>query len=256
MYKQSYTAEQLADAFLDLREIENVMGRYVRALQMKQEDSIVHEFFSRFEDDICYGDNNGWYTGRRAVEEYYAARYALTEERSRLVRELFPEYLGGRSDEEIHGVGEMQVDAINPPCLEISGYGTTAKGVWLFNNTSHEIYANGPYTMQENGYYAVDFAKEGTAWKIWHMQRIVEMRSPQNANWADKWELPAPLPQFEALKEQKLPAYTKPGVSREIYYKGRPEQPKLRLPEPYYDWPDTFSYGPHMPEYKRAGMFG
>ncbi len=254
MYKQNYTAEQMADAFLDLREIENTMGRYVYAIQMKQEDTILHELWSRFEDDICYGTNDGWYTGRKAVGNYYKARYEDTQKRSQLIQQLFPEYLGDKTQEKLHGVGAMQVDAISPPCLEISGYGTTAKGVWLFNSTIHEILANGPYTIQENGYYAVDFTKEGTNWRIWHMQRIVETRAPQEVNWADSWQLPEPVPEFAQLEGLTLPEPNKPGKVYEAFYPGRPRQEKIRLPEPYYDWDDTFSYGPDMPEYKRAGM--
>lgn len=67
MEQVKYTAEQLADRFMDLRAIENTMGRYVNSLLLKQEDTILHDYWSRFENDICYGTNEGWYTGRRAV---------------------------------------------------------------------------------------------------------------------------------------------------------------------------------------------
>ena len=248
------TAEQLADRFMDLRAIENTMGRYVNSLLLKQEDTILHDYWSRFENDICYGTNEGWYTGRRAVREYYEAMHRNTEIRSKLVQKLFPDFLGDKTDEEIHGVGALIVDAIATPVIELSGYGTTAKGVWLFVNATHEILECGPYSILETGYYAVDFTKEGTEWKIWHMQRIVETRCPQEVNWADDWKLPSPLAEFESLKGLSLPAPNRLGLAREIYRKGRKPQEKVRLPEPYYDWDDTFSYGPDMPEYKRAGM--
>lgn len=255
MYKNDYSTERLADAFLDLREIENTMGRYVNSLLLKKEDTIMHEFWSRFEDDLCLGVNDGWFTGRKAVSEYYEALYKNTCARSALIQKMFPNFLGGLTDEEVHGVGAMIVDAIAPPCIEVSGYGTTAKGVWLFINTCHEIMENGPYTIQENGYYAVDFIKEGTNWKIWHMQRIIESRAPQEVNWADKWELPPSKPGFIELSELKIPVPNRPGVIREIYRPDRPQPIKLRLPEPFYDWKDTFSYGPDMPEYTRAMPF-
>ena len=70
MEQVKYTAEQLADRFMDLRAIENTMGRYVNSLLLKQEDTILHDYWSRFENDICYGTNEGWYTGRRAVREW------------------------------------------------------------------------------------------------------------------------------------------------------------------------------------------
>lgn len=249
-----YTAEQMADRFMDIRSIENTMGRFVNSLLMKQENTILHDYWSRFENDICFGTNDGWYTGRRAVRGYFDALYKNTQIRSELVRSMFPDFLGDKTDEEIHGVGALIVDAIAPPVIELSGYGTTAKGVWLFVNATHEILECGPYSVLETGYYAADFTKEGTEWKLWHVQRIVETRAPQEKNWADAWELPAPKAGFESLRELSLPEPTRPGTIREIYRAGRPAPEKVRLPEPFYDWPDTFSYGPDMPEYKRAGM--
>ena len=249
-----YTAEQLADRFMDVRSIENTMGRFMNSLLMKEEDAILHKYWSRFEYDICFGTNDGWYTGRRAVREYFDALYRNTQIRSELVRRMFPDFLGDKTDEEIHGVGALIVDAIAPPVIELSGYGTTAKGVWLFVNAAHEILECGPYSILETGYYAVDFTKEGTEWKLWHVQRIVETRAPQEKNWADDWTLPAPRAEFESLKELSLPAPTRPGPVREVFRPGRPAPEKVRLPEPFYDWADTFSYGPDMPEYKRAGM--
>ncbi len=249
-----YTAEQLADRFMDIRAIENTMGRFVNSLLLKREDEILHKYWSRFESDICYGTNDGWYTGRRAVRDYFAAMHRNTQIRSELVQAMFPDFLGDKSKEEIHGVGALIVDAIAPPVIELSGYGTTAKGVWLFVNATHEILECGPYSILETGYYAVDFTKEGTEWKIWHMKRIVETRAPQEVNWADDWSLPAPKAEFEQLRELTLPAPNRPGIQREIYHAGRGQQEKVRMPEPFYDWDDTFSYGPDMPEYQRAAM--
>ena len=179
MYKRDYTLEEKANMWLDLREIQNLMGRYVRSLMLKQEGDVFERFWSRFEGDVCYGVNEGWYTGRDEVEAYYKKLAENTAVRSQLIRDLFPEFLGAKSDEEIQGVGQMTVDGLSVPVLEVSGLGTTAKGVWLFVGADHRILPNGPYTYAENGYYAVDFTKENTEWKIWHMQRIVEAGGPQ-----------------------------------------------------------------------------
>ena len=107
MEQVKYTAEQLADRFMDLRAIENTMGRYVNSLLLKQEDTILHDYWSRFENDICYGTNEGWYTGRRAVREYYEAMHRNTEIRSKLVQKLFPDFLGDKTDE---GASEQGAD--------------------------------------------------------------------------------------------------------------------------------------------------
>ena len=54
MKETRYTAEQLADRFMDIRAIENTMGRYVNSLLLKQENTILHDYWSRFESDLCY----------------------------------------------------------------------------------------------------------------------------------------------------------------------------------------------------------
>lgn len=254
MYKRDYTLEEKANMWLDLREIQNLMGRYVRSLMLKQEGDVFERFWSRFEGDVCYGVNEGWYTGRDEVEAYYKKLAENTAVRSQLIRDLFPEFLGAKSDEEIQGVGQMTVDGLSVPVLEVSGLGTTAKGVWLFVGADHRILPNGPYTYAENGYYAVDFTKENTEWKIWHMQRIVEAGGPQGRDWAvaeSEQKLPPIKEEFKALEQLELPKPSHPAVLRERFYAGRPAPEKLRYPEPFYDFQDTFSYGCEMEGFDR-----
>lgn len=243
MWKADYSTEQLADIWMDQREIQNLMGRYVSRVLLKQESTVFDEFWSRFEEDVCVGLNDGWYVGRDAVEGYYKALVENTAVRSDLIQKMFPDYLGKLTKQEIHGVGDLQVDALCSPVIEISGYGTTAKGLWFFVGAHNAILPNGPYTMLENGYYAVDFVKEGVEWKIWHLQRICETAAPDGTNWAEKWEFPPTKPRFETLVELQMPPFTQEKVNREVYYAGRPMPEKVPIPEPFYDFRDTFSYG-------------
>lgn len=251
MYKRDYTLEEKANMWLDLRQIQNLMGRYVRSLMVKQEADIFERFWSRFEGDVCYGVNDGWYTGRDGVENYYKTLAENTAVRSRHMRELFPEFLGDRTDEAIQGVGQMTVDGLSVPVLEVSGLGTTAKGVWLFIGADHRLLPNGPYTFAESGYYAVDFTKENTEWKIWHMQRIVEAGGPQGKDWATEQPLPPVKEEFRALGAIQPPLPNRPMILREKFYAGRPAPEKLRYPEPFYDFQDTFSYGCEMEGFDR-----
>lgn len=243
MYKSDYSTEQLADIWMEQREIQNLMGQYVSHLLLKKEGDIFDKFWSRFEEDVCIGLNDGWYVGRDAVADYYDTITKNVKVRSALIQKLFPDYLGSLSEEAVQGVGQLDVDAICSPIIEVSGYGTTAKGVWFFYGTHNEILENGPYTMVQNGYYAIDFTKEGTTWKIWHMQRICEICAPDGVNWADKWELPAAKAEFQELGELKDAPFTVERKGREIYHAGRKLQEKLRIPEPFYNWNETFSYG-------------
>lgn len=243
MWKANNTTEQLADAWMDQREIQNLMGHYVSRLLLKQEGTVFDEFWSQFEEDVCIGLNDGWYVGRDAVGDYYKALVENTAVRSALIQKLFPDYLGHLSKDEVHGVGDLQVDALCSPIIEVSGYGTTAKGLWFFTGAHNAILPNGPYTFLINGYYAVDFVKEGVEWKIWHLQRICETTAPDGTNWAEQWELPPAMDDFKELENLKMPPYTQEKVNRQVYYAGRPAQEKVRIPEPFYDFKDTFSYG-------------
>lgn len=59
-------------------------------------------------DDVCYGDNNGWYVGPEAVRGWYDAvrdRNALVAE---LLQKKFPEEIGDKSADEIFGIGTFR----------------------------------------------------------------------------------------------------------------------------------------------------
>jgi hypothetical protein len=68
----AYTETQLLERWEYRREIKNLMGKYTLDCLNKQEATIVANHFSR-RNDISYGINDGYYSGREAVQEYYQA---------------------------------------------------------------------------------------------------------------------------------------------------------------------------------------
>lgn len=241
--REGMDTDKLASLWLEQREIQNLMGRYVSYRLKKKDISVFDVFWSKFEEDVCIGVNEGWYIGRDAVEGYFQKCHENTQTKSALIQELFPSFLSNKTKEEIHGVGQLDVDAICSPIIEISGYGTTAKGVWLFLGARNDLFPGGPYSLVENGYYAVDFIKEGTNWKIWHLQRICEFSAPDGVNWAAEWQFPSLVNDFSSLDALVEPPFTQRQCVREIYRPDRTEPDRVRIPEPFYDFSETFSYG-------------
>ncbi len=233
-----------ADKWMAQRQVQNLMGRYVNDTMLKRQDILFEKYWCAADKEPVYAANEGWYVGAEAVKGYYDAEFANTEARSRLMKSLFPDYLGKRfSDIELHGVGELPVDALTTPVVEVADDLRTAKGVWYYMGVDSGLYASGPTSFWDYGFFAGDFVCEDGAWKIWHLQRISDMRVPAGKDWSSDWEPYPELPEFASLREQTLPEPTVKQTIREVYTPGRPTSKLVRVPEPYATFSETFSYG-------------
>jgi hypothetical protein len=242
MISERFSAEQLMDRWEDQREIKNLMGKYINCVLLNRDAEIFGMLWSE-KPDVCLGLNDGWYVGPEAVSGYYEAvrrRNALV---AQLLQKRFPEELGGKSAEEIFGIGTFRVYPITSPVIRIAGDGRTAKGLWYCQGAHAEVTSGGPTSLWSWGYYAADFVREGDEWKLWHLQITNDVDSRCGYNWGKPTpELPD-LPEFEPLKGFSLPEYTVKAVVREPYSPARPLAGAPRLPEHYETFADTFSYG-------------
>ena len=238
------TTDQLADLWMDRREIQNLMGKYVYYKLLKDETKLVDDFWSS-RDDICLGVNQGYYVGQEAVRGYYDAVDANTAVRTKHMKELYPLYFKDKSLEEMHGVGSVEVDALTTCVIEQADDGETAKGVWYVVGEDINLWPQGPLAHWGYGYIAADFIREGDDWKVWHLQDVVDIDTPTGTSWADGRIEPEVLPEFAALGEKLLPmpAPSVASVIREAFYPGRKFTPLVRIPEPYSTFSETFSYG-------------
>ncbi len=75
--------EEQVGRWEDQRDVKNLMGMYVNHIIMNMDADIFDALWST-RDDVCYGDNDGWYVGPEAVKGYYAAIH----DRNVLVAEL------------------------------------------------------------------------------------------------------------------------------------------------------------------------
>lgn len=235
-------AEVLLSRWEDRREIQNIIGRLTQSYLMMEEGQIFDRWWSS-RADICLGVNDGWYAGRASVQGYYAALDAKIRLASRLMAACFPEKLGGKTEEELYGVGQIGIRPADTSVIEVASDGQTAKGIWSIHGTGTDITTAGPVSLWDWGYLCVDFVREGDSWKIWHLQDLHDINTPTGYDWTQPAHVFEDHPAFAEMADFAFPAPDVAMTLREAYYPGRPFAASPRLPEPYDTFAETFSYG-------------
>ena len=166
----------------DREEIANLMGRYQYLFAAYRCTDILNELWSRDPDIHLEDGPSGVYLyDRNGVGDYYRQRF------------------GEGSDPN---PGEMRMDTLTTPVIEVAADGRTAKGVWI--STGHEsaafpdgtesgiptvdsaapdAYGNRVFAHWVWKKYAVDFIREANGWKIWHLHIYDVFRCPFDENW-------------------------------------------------------------------------
>lgn len=236
------TTEQLVSRWEDRRFLKNLMGKYVVSFLLKRERTMFEDFWSRRED-ICLGENEGWYLGPKGVHSFFQARDRHNCQVRDLLVKLFPEEAKGKSEEELYGIGILEDRTISNCVLEIAGDGETAKGMWCEFASVTDVTKKGPLSHWVMGYYAADFIREEGSWKLWHVMHLRMVDAPCSKNWSTG-ENPYPdLPEFETLAKEPPPAPTVAAELARLYHKDRPFMRSPKIPEPYRTFSETFSYG-------------
>ena len=159
----------MADVVEDTTKIANIMGAYTFLTCYRQFD---RQFESWSKNEPTLTLNNGKYVGYEAVKGFFVDyNNEQTKWANEVMRGLYPEELGGKSDEEIWAVGSNTVLTMTSPIIEVAFDGQTAKGLWYVFGETTEVYSKGPKAAWNFGKCAVDFIKEDGQWKIW---RVVE----------------------------------------------------------------------------------
>jgi hypothetical protein len=234
--------EYLVERWEDQRTIKNLMGKYVNCLLLNRQGEIFDRFFSQ-RGDVCLTFNGGSYLGPEAVQGYFSALVERNRLAAKLLQQRLPEQLGGKSEEEIYGVGPFHVQPLTAPVIEVAEDGETAKGLWFSMGCNAEVTTRGPEASWTWGYFAVDFVYEGDDWKIWHLQHLNDVDSLCGQSWGRAVTPYPEEPGFEALGDFAMPPYTVEETVRSYYQVGEKTQPVPRIPEPYGTFSETFSYG-------------
>lgn len=242
MKNQKLSSEELLTRWEDRRICQNIAGKFSHSYVIHEEEKIYERFWST-RSDVCLGFNNGWYNGEMAVRGYYDALGEKKRLDSKLIQARFPEHLAQYSNKEVLGVGILGYKPVDTCVLEVAGNGKTAKGLWTCRGAHMDLTSCGFVLNTEWSYLAIDFIKENGAWKIWHMQNLFDVDTPMGYGWSGEPTNFKEAPEFSALKEFSMP---EPNISvtlREYYHPMRAFSPSPRLPEPYNDFSETFTYG-------------
>lgn len=227
------TTLQMADIVEDTRAIENIMGEYTFLTCYKRYDTHFEKYWTKNDPVITL--NNAKYIGYEAVKGFFVDyNNEQTKWANEVMRGLYPAELGGKSDEEIWGVGTNTVLNFTTPLIEVALDGKTAKGIWYVFGATTEVYKDGPKAGWQFGRCGVDFVKEDGCWKIWHMLMATDIETPLGKTLGrvsmppkDGVAVPAPTETGEF--------YT--GFSADYVSTVTPP-----LPDPYPTFAETFSY--------------
>ena len=236
------TIEELVERWEDQREIKNLMGRYVNDIMLNRDAFIVQRYWSQ-RKDICLGLNEGWYEGQQAVQDYYRLMSEYIKGTGQIIADIFPEKTAGFSDEQKNGLGTFRVNPLIAPVIEIAEKDNTAKGLWHTAGSLARVEKCGPTSTWTWGFYMGDFVKENGSWKIWHLQKLLDLDHTCGQSWGRN-NVPYPdREEFEKLDKLIKPVPNKPICLREYYHPDRPLIGSPRIPEPYETFDTTFSYG-------------
>ena len=242
MIRYEMSAEELVSRWEDRRAVQNVLGILSQHFLIKEEKHIVADLWSAGED-VTLGVNEGFYVGKAAVEGYFDALYQRDVIANRILRGLFPDKLGDKTEAETQGIGSLNYFPLDTPVVEVADDGQTAKGIWALRNTYSAITPRGPESYWQWGWVAADLRKEDGGWKIWHLLILDDAKTRAGVMPGRPYEEYPELPEFGEMKAWRLPEPTVARAVRPRYSVDRPFTPPPRLPEPYDTFENTFSYG-------------
>lgn len=224
------TYERDLRRLLDIREIQNLMGRRAYYVAAARHDLDFSECWSRECEDISAEfEEWGVWEGREAVYDSYV-RYA-------------PRALPGWMIEH----------TLTTDVIEIAGDGQTAKGVWL--SPGHETFplpgsGDTPVAQWCWNRYGVDFIREGGEWKVWHLHVYSVFRVPYGTDWVTaSINPPEYIDDPLLLPDDRIPAPTRPKTFNQNYALDAPMTTEPKPPLPYATFSETWSYTDTPPEH-------
>lgn len=240
---RTYTAEQLVERWEDYRYIENMMGRRLYYGVLSKASTVFEDLWCKTAPDPCLGTYFGYYKGYDAVRGYYEAQARLLAVKARVAQKLHPAELGAMDVSELLGVGSFVADTVTTPLIEIAGDGQSAKGLWYIYGADVDY---GPAGMKAEwvfGRIGADFVKEDGQWRIWHLLRVEDIRSPFRHDWTAPMPEQEPDVDFQAIADFQMPEPTVPATVLERVHARRPLLEIPRVPQKYETFSKTFSYG-------------
>jgi hypothetical protein len=182
----------------------------------------------------------GRYVGIEAVRGYYVDffdRFFFGGMREQM-RALYPDVHAGPDGGIPFGV--RMLHTLTTPVIEVAEDRETAKAVWISPG-----YITAPADGRLQCFwhwdrYAIDFAREHGAWKIWHFWVGKDFSTPYERNWVDDF-FAGP-----GIDLRSVPGFPEPNAPSVISYGGFSPFEKAPFvpvpPVPYQTFSETFSY--------------
>ena len=235
--KREYTDDELIRRVTDIEEIKKVANKRVYYMINEWRDQELKNLWvaePQHQATASFGKNTGYYVGMEAIRGYYVTKHAAD--------------LGD-------GVGSMNAHPISTGLVELAGDGKTAKGLWY--SIGQDTYPNGDGTAKalwNTGKVAIDFVKEGDAWKIWHIVEANDVATEAGTTYGDE---PVYLDYATDPVAVEFGTPTIPMITHDATFNWWDNYPPM--PRPYEHWSDDISYGPegyHAPEIFQFGAKG
>ncbi|MBP2643367.1 MAG: hypothetical protein H6Q67_1254 [Firmicutes bacterium] len=239
--------EEKIQKALDIQAVQNVMSKhaYYHGLGLNIEE--LENIWSKTAPNVSFAQNSGYWVGYDSIYTYYGTDHTANEKAS--LARLKVNY-PSLTDDDL-GAGILIMHCLTTPIIEIAGDGQTAKGMWYTPGQITEIggdgYPNAAWMWEK---YGVDFIKEDGEWKIWHMQICTDCGCPVagDTSWVTSATTSAAVPVANGvLKASETTTTSSPDIEVTMYnaYSNtQVPQNFPKMPEPYYTFSETFSYGP------------
>lgn len=156
-------AKKLSQRAADYQDAKNALTSHTYLYRGQMQPQEMDWFWIQDRYDIIYN----MYAGREAVNNYYLE--STSEFKSTKLR-LFADMWGIENTRENYGIGDLVLNMLHTPYVEIAGDGETAKVAWGAFSYQTELMDDG-YPMGQSSAGATGIAgvvrKEKGRWKIW-----------------------------------------------------------------------------------------
>ncbi|MBP2655086.1 MAG: hypothetical protein H6Q73_2655 [Firmicutes bacterium] len=237
------TLEEKVQKALDINEVQIVMSKheYYHALGTNIEE--LENIWTKTAPDVSFALNAGYWVGYDSIMNAYGTIHQanLEADLARL-RVNYPDVA-----EDALGAGILMMHTLTTPIIEIAGDGQTAKGMWYTPGQVTGIGSDGyPSAQWMWEKYGVDFIKEDGVWKIWHMLICTDCSCDVagNTSWVTDATTTSVLKDAETATVNPTPDIQISPYSS--YSNTQVPQNIPRMPEPYWTFSETFSYGAEM----------
>jgi hypothetical protein len=140
--------------------------------------------------------------------------------------------------------GLMIEHTLTTGVIEVADDFETAKGIWISpgHETMPVVPGESPKPHWSWGRYAVDFVRDDSGWRIWHLHVLTTFRTPYGQDWVrTALHRPEYFPE-EGVTMEGINAPTRGVTFNQPYHPDKAPVLQPELPQPYATWADVTSY--------------